>query len=348
MRGATCPSGSTSAAPTSEQIDRELCRAAPGWHHDDLRAFSVDVATRAESIAWPPKIERSPPPAPNWDQPKGWKPTLAKAEADLAALGEASTPRRCWQCWPTNRPISPTSNSTKAKPLELAKVERQLATALRKLTPPLWPAHVHGDRSPTELPVPREETVAEFDAELTDLGQELRLAIDSLRKKIPAAGAAPIQARPGRRRPNPCRSGRARRPPPAARCRLGTDPPPLPRAPAGRRRRNRLDRRHARRRWSTLICGRFARPTKLPTRFTSMPMRRRSARVCNDMSAILRRIAAKQFRLDELKRQEADLSARWLALWQPCGFEPLAPDAMRHWLADQQRCRETVPAGEMN
>ena len=32
----------------AEQIDRELAELRPGWRHDDLRAFSVDVATRAE------------------------------------------------------------------------------------------------------------------------------------------------------------------------------------------------------------------------------------------------------------------------------------------------------------
>src|SRR5207248_3333338 len=32
----------------------------------------------------------------------------------------------------------------------------------------------------------------------------------------------------------------------------------------------------------------------------------------------------------------------WLALWQPCGFEPLTPDAMLGWLNDHQAVCATV------
>ncbi len=74
-----------------------------------------------------------------------------------------------------------------------------------------------------------------------------------------------------------------------------------------------------------------------------MPMPSLGARsLQRQCDALARRIAQKQARVDELHRQEADLHARWLGVWQPCGFEPLAPDAMRRWLADQQAACETA------
>ncbi len=138
MRDATCPIGFISAPPPSEQIDRELAELRPGWRHDDLRAFSVDVATRAEidrladedrAIATARTALRA--------QREGLDADLADAEADLAALGELCDAAPLVAVLADESTYLTDSKQHDNQQVELAKIERQLATALRKLTPPL-------------------------------------------------------------------------------------------------------------------------------------------------------------------------------------------------------------------
>ena len=58
------------------------------------------------------------------------------------------------------------------------------------------------------------------------------------------------------------------------------------------------------------------------------------------------RLGQKRQRIAGLERQQAELQTQWLALWQPCGFEPLAPDAMLGWINDHEAVCATIAQRE--
>ncbi|MFM9965263.1 MAG: ATP-binding protein, partial [Planctomycetaceae bacterium] len=60
------------------------------------------------------------------------------------------------------------------------------------------------------------------------------------------------------------------------------------------------------------------------------------------LAALATRLDQKRERIAALDQQQVELQTKWLMLWQPCGFEPLAPDAMLGWLNDHEAVCATI------
>jgi uncharacterized protein YhaN len=60
------------------------------------------------------------------------------------------------------------------------------------------------------------------------------------------------------------------------------------------------------------------------------------------LAALAIRLEQKRQRIADLERQRTALETKWCSLWQPCGFEPLAPDAMLGWLNDLETVSLTI------
>ncbi len=65
-------------------------------------------------------------------------------------------------------------------------------------------------------------------------------------------------------------------------------------------------------------------------------------RLRRQLATLALRLDQKRQRIADLERQRTDLQTEWLTLWQPCGFEPLAPDAMLAWLNDHEAVCATI------
>ncbi|HEX4146584.1 MAG TPA: AAA family ATPase [Pirellulales bacterium] len=333
---------------TEQQIDRELHELRPGWRHEELRAFSVDEAMRA-TINRLADEDRAIDTARTrlWATRDELQAGLVNAEADLSALGNVRDAAPLVAVLDDESAHLTDLRQLENKKSELAKVDRQLATALRKLTPPLATGKTSACVSTCpisvgELPVPRRETIAGFEKEFTNLGQELRDAIGSLRDDETAVRE--LQDKLAQ-----AASARA--------------VPSLTERDARRRRRDKgwdlIRRRYIdgqpapedETAWladasGSLVDGyphtvREADEIADEIYGNADAVARREA-LERDLSAIAKRIEAKQARVDKLQRKEVEFRCRWLALWERCGFEPLAPDAMRHWLADHEALCETI------
>ncbi len=322
------------------EIDRELAELRPGWSHDDLRSFSVDVATRTEiDRLSDDRRERTTSRTKLTAKRDGDAANLERARDDLAEIG---TPRDVTAIatvladeadFVANRKQA---DSTRG---ELAKLERKLATQCRKLTPPLPAA----PPAPHELPVPRTETVAEFETQFADLREQLRIertsaeVDDDARREIDKTLATAMSSH---------------------------IVPSLDERDAARERRDLgwklVRQKHVA---GEQVDAAIAAWLEGEAALSLPDGYERSVRVADDIAdqiydnanevaereGLRRQLAALAMRLDqkrqrivELERQQAGLQTKWLALWQPCGFEPLAPDAMLGWLNDHEAACATI------
>ncbi len=329
-------------------IDRNLAELRPGWSHDDLRAFSVDVATRAEiERLSEERRERTTLHAKLTVQRDGDAANLERAKDDLAEIGEPRDVTALTAALSDEADFVANRKQSESTRTELAKLERKLATQCRKLTPPRPATPL----APHELPVPRSETVAEFEARCADVREQLQTASASFeednaeQREIEKSLATAMSSHV---------------------------------VPSLDERDTARDRRDAG--WNLVrqkyiadeqadsgitawldetpnSKSNLVNPGELNAAASLPDGYERAVRVADDIAdqiydnanevaereGLRRQLATLAMRLDqkrqriaELERQQADLQTNWLALWQPCGFQPLAPDAMLGWLNDHE------------
>ena len=321
-------------------INRELAELRPGWNHDDLRAFSVDVATRtAIDRLSDDRRERTTSHTKLTTQRDGDVANLERARDDLAEIGSPRDVTALAAVLADEADFVANRKQLESTRGELTKLERKLATQCRKLTPPLPAATIASH----ELPVPRTETIGDFETHFTDLREQLRIESGSLeedeaeQRKIEGTLAAAMS---------------------------GHVVPSLDERDAARQRRD-AGWRLVRQKYvagepadsdiAEWLTGDAA--AALPDGYE------RAVRAADDiadqiydnanevaqreelrrqLAAYAARLGQKRPRIAELERQRAELQTTWLALWQPCGFEPLAPGAMLGWLHDHEAVCATI------
>ncbi|MEK6259498.1 MAG: AAA family ATPase [Planctomycetota bacterium] len=321
-------------------IDRELAELRPGWSHEDLRAFSVDVATRtAIDRLSDDHRERTTAHTKLTAQRDGDAANLERARDDLAEIGAPRDVTAIATVLADEADFVANRKQADSTRGELAKLERRLATQCRKLAPPLPAA----PPAPHELPVPRTETVAEFETQFADLRERLRIERtsaeedDAERREIDKTLATAMSSHVV---------------------------PSLGERDAARERRDLgwklVRQKHVAGEQVDAAIAAWLEGEAAP----SLPDGyERAVRVADDIAdqiydnanevaqreGLRRQLAALAMRLDqkrqrivELERQQAELQTKWLALWQPCGFEPLDPDAMLGWLNDHEAACATL------
>jgi uncharacterized protein YhaN len=314
------------------QIDRELAELRPGWSHDDLRAFAVDAATRTEiERLSKERRERAIAVTSLYAKRDGDAGNLQRAREELAELGTARDITALAAALADEADFAANKKQLETVNGELTKLERKLAAQRRKLTPPLTADSL----APHELPVPRAETVADFQTRFNKIHEQLRTATASVadaeteQRKIEKTLKTAISSH---------------------------DVPSLEQRDASRERRDAGWR---------LVRQKYISPE--PTddaiaswldgnQAASLPEGyERAVRYADDIADRIyananevanreglrrqlgdleKRLAEKRERVAELERQKVELQAAWLSIWQSCGFEPLAPDAMLGWLKD--------------
>lgn len=321
-------------AAARQQIDRELSELRPGWTHDDLRTFAVDVATRAE-------IDRL------IDEDRLRETTLAElrakreqlsaqlrqARADVEALGELRNVAPLVAVLADESSYSSDRKVLEKRIAEATRIDRQLATQLKKLTPPMPP----GFPNPEELSVPRLGTIKQFEADFADLREQTRANRDSILQDenelrevqeklddVVARGVVPsLSERDQARERRDANWIKIRR-------RLiedhetswfGVDPASLSKSYEQAVRE------------ADEIADRIYKNADAVVRREELGRQR---------DTLAARLAQRQERAVQLTQQEAEIQSRWIGAWQACGFVPLAPDAMRSWVNDHETVCETV------
>ena len=319
---------------TRRQIELELSELRPGWGHDDLRAFSVDVATQRE-------IERLI--EERREHTTSYTKLSAKRDGDAANLELAreglaeigSPPDVAALAGVLADEPEFTANRKQSENIqdELAKLERKLLTQCRKLTPPL-PA---GTPLPQELPVPRIETITEFETEFDEVCEKWRAACASVEEDE-------VQHREIEKSLSSATSSHVI--------------PSLDERDAARERRD-VGWSLVRRKYisseqadsavAAWLDGDAA--ASLPDGYEQAVRRAdgiadliydnakevaEREELRRQLAVIAKRLDQKRQRIADLKQQQTELQTKWQTLWEPCGFAPLAPVAMRSWLSDHE------------
>ena len=320
-------------------IDRELAGLRPGWTHDDLRAFSVDVATRSQiDRLSDDRRERATTHTKLTAKRDADAANLERARDDLAEIGESRDVTALAAVLGDEADYVANQKQLEGSRVELTKLERKLATQCRKLTPPLPAATT----APHELPVPRAETVADFETRFAEVHKQQGTATTSAaqdeaeQRELETALATAMSSHVV---------------------------PSLGERDAVRERRD-AGWKLVRQKYiagepadAAIAAWQDAGADGLPDGYE------RAVRVADDIAdqiygnanevaqreGLRRQLAAVSVRLDqkrqriaELEKQQSELQTKWLALWHPCGFEPLAPDAMLGWLNDHEAVCATI------
>ncbi len=316
------------------QIDRELAELRPGWSHEDLRAFSVDMATRVEIDRLSKDgRERATTCTTLKTKRDGDAATIEQTRRELAEIGPPRDVTALAIVLADEADFVATRKQLENSAGELAKLDRKLATQSRKLTPPLSAATpaVH------ELSVPRAETIADFETRFAEIREPLRTTLGLIEddeeeeRQIEKALATAMSSHivPSLEERD---DARARRDVGWSLIRQQyISSQPVDTAIAA---------------WLEVDAD-----TVLPDGYekavrTADDIADRiydNAKEVADREGLRRQLAAlatrltqKRQRRAELERQQAELQVKWAGIWQTCGFEPLAPDAMLGWLSDHE------------
>ena len=321
-------------------IDRELAELRPGWSHDDLRVFSVDVVTRTEiDRLSDERRERATSQTKLTAKRDGDAANLERAQEDLAEIGSPRDVTALAAVLVDEADFVANGKQLESTSSELSKLERKLATQCRKLTPPLPAA----TPVPHELPVPRAETIIEFETRFADIREQLRIERSSLeedeaeQREIDTLLATAMSSHVV---------------------------PSLDERDAARARRDAgwklVRQKHVAGEQVDAAIAAWLKSDAAPSLPDGYEQTVRVADIIADqiydnahevaereglrrqLAALAMRLDQKRQRIAQLEQQRAELQTNWLALWQPCGFEPLAPDAMLGWLTDREAVCETI------
>lgn len=320
-------------AASRQQIDRELSELRPGWSHEDLRGFAVDVATRAEidRLIEEDRLRQTTQ-AELRAKREQLSAQLRQDRADLKALGESRDVSALIAVLSDGSAYSSDVKVLEKQAIEFAKIERLLATQLKKLNPGVADAS-----SVRDLPVPRIATIKQFEADFAELREQLRTTAASLQQD--EAQRSEIQEKLDEV---------------ASRGVV----PSLSDRDAARQRRDGTWTKIRRRLIDDHETAWFGTDPKLQSDAFEQAVRDADTiadRIYANADAVARReelgrqsdlltarIEQRRERVSDFKRQEAELSQRWVAAWASCGFEPLEPEAMRPWVTDHDAVCETI------
>jgi uncharacterized protein YhaN len=321
-------------------IDRELVDLRPGWSHDDLRAFSVDVATRNEiDRLSEERRERTTSHTKLTTKRDGDATSLERAREDLAEIGPLRDVAALATVLADESDFVANWKQLENTRSELSKLERKLAVQCRKLTPPLSGATT----APHELPVPRAETMAGFEAHFASVREQRQTVAVSvgedeaeqreIEKSLATAVSNHVVPSLDERD-----SARERRDVGWSLIRQKY----ISSEPADSAIAAWLDGGAAK-----LLPDGYEQAVRVADNIADQiygnaneVAEREGLR--RQLATLAMRLDQKQQRIVELERQQAELKTNWLALWQPCGFEPLAPDAMLAWLKDHEVACATI------
>jgi uncharacterized protein YhaN len=322
-------------------IDRELAELRPGWSHDDLRAFSVDVATRTDiDRLSDERRERATSGTKLAAKRDGDAANLERTREDLNDVGSLRDVTALATVLADEADFVANQKQLENTRIELTKLERTIAHRYRKLTPPLPAA----TSDPDELPVPRAETIAEFETRYSELRDQLRAVSVSVQedesdqreieKSLAVATSSHVvpslneRDRARERRDVGWRLVRQKyvssEQVDSASIAAWLDGEATASLPDGYEQAVRVADNIANQIYSN----------------ANEVAEREGLR--RQLASLATRLDQKRELIAELEQQRAELDGRWLALWQPCGFEPLAPDAMLAWLNDHEAACATV------
>lgn len=349
-------------------IDRELAELRPGWSHDDLRAFSADVATRNEIDRLSDEHrKRMTSHTALTAKRDGDAANLERAGEDLAEIGAPRDVTALAAVLADEADFVANRKQSEIIRGELTKLERKLATQCRKLTPPLPAA----TPTPQELPIPRAETIADFETRFAEVREQLRIersAVEEDEAKQLEIEQLLATAMSSHVVPSLDERDAAR-----VRRDAGWDlvrQKYISAEPADSSIEAWLDA------GADGVGSLFWSGSKQPAGMDQPPSAapkkthdplpdgyEQAVRIADDIAdqiydnanevaereSLGRQLAALATRLDQkrerivaLDQQQAELQTKWLAVWHPCGFEPLAPDAMLAWLNDHETVCATL------
>jgi uncharacterized protein YhaN len=320
-------------AAARRQIDRELDELRRGWTHEDLRAFAVDVVTQAEIdrlIEQDRSLETTS--AELRVKREQLSAQLRQSRADLEGLGELKDVAAVMAVLADESAFHGDRKLLEQRSVEVTKIDRQLTSQLKKLSPPL-PAGA----AVNELPVPHVGTIKQFEADFADLREQQRALHDSLQQdegecrdvqdklnELISGGAIPSLSEQD--------SARQLRDAAWETLRRHVIEPAEP-ARAGADLKSMSDSFEQSIRDADAIADRIYANANAVVRREELGRQR---------DRLSNRLAQKQERVRELQQQELELQQRWVAAWDGCGFVPLAPDAMRSWVGNHEVACETI------
>lgn len=327
-------------------IDRELGDLRPGWNQEHLREFAVDHATRSAIERMnTARSDRDAERAKLFDRREQDVAELAQALAESAALGAAGDVSELESILADEAEFKAGRKEAESLRVALTKVEQKLLQQTTKLTPPLLP----GRPTPHELPMPRGESISEFETAIAELRSRYRsvqdaLAVDEIElrgKHETLAAAVSDRVVPTRAELEEIRSRRdagwelVRRQFIAGEA---VDADVAAWLDAEDYSSLAAQFRHAMHQTDEIADRLYADANEVAKR----------EGLQRQIAALEQRLELKRGGLAELETSMVEWERKWTALWQPCGFVPLAPEAMRSWLADHEAmCASTVRRDEL-
>ncbi len=315
-------------------IDRELEELRPGWTHDQLRDFRVDLATRGEiDRLTEERAKRADARIALVAKRDSDAENLERARNELVELGSPRDVESLSALLAEEADFVTNRKRRDDVDRELTKLEKRFATQRRKLTPPLDVAVL----APQELPVPRTETVADFKSRIAEVREqmsaakasasghedEIRELTISLDAKLSTLVVPSFADRDGARKRRDSGWHLIRQ-------QYILD------QPAESQIANWLVEVAA-----VALPDGYERAVEAADNVADLIYdhaqevadRESQRRLLVDAE---KHLGQNREQIADLQEQLAALNAEWTTLWQPSGFEPLAPDAMLGWLGDRE------------
>lgn len=315
------------------QIDRELGDLRPGWNQDHLREFAVDHATRdAIERMSTARNERAAERTKLLGRHEQDVAELARAQGELAELGAIADVGELESVLANEAEFTANRKQAESLRIELAKVEQKLQQQTNKLTPPLPP----GALAPHERPVPRPESISEFETAFADLmrqreADQATIAKDEIElqgKQATLETAMSNRIVPTRAELDAIRHWRDAGWELVRRKLIAGEAVDVDTAGWLDGNDNAVTERfrQAMQQADEIADRLYADANEVAKR----------EGLQREITAIEQRLANKRLGLTELIARTTEWERKWGALWETCGFAPLAPDAMRSWLGDHQ------------
>ena len=339
-----------------QAVVAKLKELRPGWSLSDLREFSVDVATRSRMDGL---IESRKQLDAERTKLETKREEAHAALAQLASdLGELDAPEDVSALAAVVEQAAEFASEQKTLTKSETERAKQIATLTARrarLSPPLplsetsdFKSGISNLRSEISLPVPSQKQIAQFDAQYRDVEQRLTTARLSLTEE--EAGLARLernlqqleQQQLAVPKLEELQAGRARR---DAGWQLFRDT-----HLAGRELGAEISQ------WLAAVGGVAGAAGTLADRYEQAVVRAdeladaifknadevsRREQLKQQIESARHDVARKQAACDSLRQEQHAVTQRWVELWQPCGCEPLSPEAMQSWRSDFALFAET-------
>jgi uncharacterized protein YhaN len=330
---ADLPKLKTEHAASRQQIDRELSELRPGWNHEELRGFAIDVAMRAdiERLTDEQRL-RETTQAELRAKRTQVDAQLRQSRADLHALGESRDVSELIAVLSDESAYRSDVKVLEKRAVELAKADRLLTAQLKKLFP-----SVADESNVRDLPVPHVSTIKQFESDFADLREQLRTTSESLQQdkcerteiqdkldEVTSRGTVPsLRERDAARQKRDASWAEIR-----LRLIDGNQAAWLEANPESQ-----SDA------FEQAVRDADAIADDIYANADAVARREQFRR---QIDVLTTRIDQRHEQVAELKQQTAELQQGWILAWASCKFEPLDPDAMRQWVTDHEAVCETI------